>query len=162
MSSKDLRDNIANTAKSGFGKAKEISGRVSDKAKELQPKLNQAVDQTKSTFQTQSERMNDNSHIKNFQEHVSPRFKKANLDVVKPRLRKAKDSIDSMSGKRLEEKLAEYTDVFSEVLLGLYQRAEEDRSEYKLKLQQMASEIESLKATVQSIQQGNSQAGGEK
>lgn len=62
MSSKDLRDNIANTAKSGFGKAKEISGKVSDKAK--------------STVQTQSERISDNQHFKNIQEHVSPHFRK--------------------------------------------------------------------------------------
>lgn len=125
---KDFLNKLTDTAKSSMDKVKEVSEQVSVKAsvkaKELQPVLDQAK-----------------SKADQIKEYTSPH------------LEKAQDGIDSVTGKRLEEKLTEYTDVFSDVLLNLYRRAEEDRDEYEHKFQQMRNEIESLKAAVQRMQQ---------
>jgi gas vesicle protein len=138
---KDFLNKLTDTAKSGLDKAKEVSGQVSVKASVKAKDFQPVLDQAKSKTHQIKERISESPTYEKFQEHVSPHAEKF------------KDNIDAMSGKQLEEKLTEYTDVFSDVLLNLYRRVEEDRVEHKHELQQIRNELESLKTTVQRMQQ---------
>lgn len=87
-------------------------------------------------------------HLDRAKTAAQPHIDKA---MANPHVEKLRDNLENASGKRLEEKLGEYTEVYGEVLLGLHRRAEADRLLQNERQRQMESEIMSLRAAVQEL-----------
>lgn len=87
-------------------------------------------------------------HLDRAKATAKPHLDKA---MANPHVEKLRNSLDNVSGKRLEEKLTEYTDVYGAVLLGLHRRTEADRLLQNERQRQMVGEIASLRAAVQEL-----------
>lgn len=128
MSINDLK----NKASEGINRAKELSGKVKDSSQATGDRVKIAT---------------------------QPYLDKAKSN---PQVEKVLDGASTLSGtlsgKRLEDKLAEYTTVYGDVLLSLYERLEEQQQFFKeqqqlseARHQEMKKEINSLRAEIRTL-----------
>lgn len=110
-------NNLKDAVQAASGKVKDISGKAIDSS---QP----ARDRLKTTTQMGVGKL-----------------------MASPPAEKLRDISDTISAKRLEEKLIEYTEIYGEVLLALHSRMEDAEEKQRL----MMDEIQSLRATVQEL-----------